>query len=68
MLKNHQKLLNQGITGTYPTMVCTTPNKPGKIRVVLDLGKEHHNVSINKEVLPGPDLPNQIVGVSLRFR
>ena len=68
MLKNHQKLLNQVIAGTYPTIVCTTPNKPGKIRVVFDLSAEHHSVSISKELLPGPDLTNQIVEVLLRFR
>ena len=61
-------MLNQAIVGTYPTIVCTTPNKPGKILVVLDLSAEHHGVSINKELLPGPDLTNQIVGVLLRFR
>ena len=43
-------------------------NKPRKIRVVFDLSAEHHGVSINKELLPGPDLTNQIVGVLLRFR
>ena len=44
------------------------PNKPGKIRVVFDLSAEHHGISINKELLSGPDLTNQIVGVLLRFR
>ena len=44
------------------------PNKPGKIRVSLDLSAENHGVSFNKELLPGPDLTNQIVGKLLRFR
>ena len=44
------------------------PNKLGKIGVLFDLSAQHHGVSINKEVLPGPDLTNQIVGVLLRFR
>ena len=44
------------------------PNKPGKIRVVFDLSAEFHGASINKALLPGPDLINQIVGVLLRFR
>ena len=68
MLKNHQKLLNQVIAGTHPTMVCTTPNKPRKIRVVFDLSAEHYVVSINKKLLPGPDLTNQIVEVLLCFK
>ena len=44
------------------------PNKPGKIRVVFDLSAEYHGTSINKQLLSGPDLANQIVGVLLRFR
>ena len=43
-------------------------NKSEKICVVSDLSAEHHGVSINKESLSEPDLTNQIVGVSLRFR
>ena len=59
MLKNHQKLPQHGVYH---------PNKPGKIRVVFDLSAEHHCVSINKELLPGSDLTNQIVGVLLCSR
>ena len=44
------------------------PNKPGKIRVVFNLSADFHETSINKALLPGPDLTNQIVGVLLRFR
>ena len=44
------------------------PNKPGKIRVVFDLSAEHKGTCLNKELLPGPDLTNQIIGVLLRFR
>ena len=44
------------------------PNKPGKICVVFDLRAEFQGTSINKSLLPGPDLTNQIVGVLLRFR
>ena len=68
MLKNHRKLLNQITAGTYPTMVCNTPQQTGKIRFAFVFIAEHHGVSINKELLPGPDLTNQIVGVLLRFR
>ena len=42
-------------------------NKPGKIHMVFDLSAEFHGTSINKALLPGPDLTNQIVGVLLRF-
>ena len=42
-------------------------NKPEKIHVVFDLSAEFHGTSINRALLPGPDLTNQIVGVLLRF-
>ena len=44
------------------------PNKPGKIRVVFDLSADYKVRCINRELLSGPDLTNQIAGVLLRFR
>ena len=44
------------------------PNKPGKIRVVFDLGAKYKGTCLNKEPFSGPDLTNQIIGVLLRFR
>ena len=43
-------------------------NKPGKIRMVFDLSAEYKGTCLDKELLPGPDLTNQIIGVLLRFR
>ena len=43
-------------------------NKPGKTRIVFDLSTEFQGTSINKSLLPGPDLDSQIVDVLLRFR
>ena len=43
-------------------------SKPGKIPVVFDFSAEFQEALINKSLLPGPDLANQIVGVLLRFR
>ena len=42
--------------------------KPGKITIAFDCGAEFHGTSLNKELLPGPDLTNQLVGVLTRFR
>ena len=39
------------------------PNKPGKIRVVFDLSAEYKGICLKKELLPRPDLTNQIMGV-----
>ncbi|PFX27723.1 hypothetical protein AWC38_SpisGene7574 [Stylophora pistillata] len=44
------------------------PRKPDQIRVVFDSSAEFHGVSLNKELLPGPDLKNSLTGVLMRFR
>ena len=44
------------------------PNKPGKIRVVFDLTADYKGRCINRELLSGPGLTNQIAGVLLRFK
>ena len=44
------------------------PAKPSKIRVVFDCSAEYVGRSINKELMAGPDLTNQIVGTLIRFR
>ena len=43
-------------------------NKPNKIRVVFDCSTEYQGRSLNSELMPGPDLTNQIIGVLIRFR
>ena len=44
------------------------PNKLAKIRVVYDCSSEFQGRGLNKELLSGPYLTNQIVGVLSRFR
>ena len=39
-----------------------------KIRVVFDCSARFDGVSLNKSLMSGPDLTNQIVGVITRFR
>ena len=43
------------------------PNK-GKIRVVFDCNPQYKGNSINQNLLSGPDLTNQLIGVLHRFR
>ena len=57
-----------GKTWYLPHHAVYHPNKPGKIRVVFDLSAECKGTSLNKELLSGPDLTNQVMGVLLRFR
>ena len=44
------------------------PKKPGKVRVVFDCAAKANNRSLNEELLRGPDLTNNLVGVLSRFR
>ena len=44
------------------------PKKPNKIRVVFDCAAEYQNESLNKHLLQGPDLTNNLSGVLCRFR
>ena len=57
-----------GKTWYLPHHAVYHPNKPGKMRVVFDLSAECKGTSLNKELLSGPDLTNQVMGVLLRFR
>ena len=43
-------------------------SKPSKIRVAFDCSAQFPGKSLNKELLPGPNLTNPIVGVLTRFR
>jgi hypothetical protein len=44
------------------------PKKPDKIRVVFDCSAEFKGESLNRHLLQGPDLTNNLVGVLVRFR
>lgn len=51
-----------------PHLGVVHPAKPGKLRVVHDAAACVKGVSLNSQLLPGPDLSNSIVGVLCRFR
>ena len=44
------------------------PNKPGKVRCVLNGASKFHSTSLNKSLLVGPDLLQNLVFVLLHFR
>lgn len=59
---------NDGRVWYLPHFGVYHPKKPDQIRVVFDSSAEFQGVSLNKELLPGPDLMNSLVGVLFRFR
>jgi hypothetical protein len=44
------------------------PQKPEKLRVVFDAAAMHKGISLNNQLMHGPDLNNNLLGVLLRFR
>ena len=56
-----------GKTWYIPQHGIYHPSKPGKIQVVFDCSAKFNGISINKELLSGPDLTNQLVGVLIGF-
>ena len=48
-----------------PHHAVLNPNKPGKVRMVMDAKAKYNNVSLNDKLLVGPDLLNNLCGVLL---
>ena len=44
------------------------PSRPGKIRVVFEYSAQFHGISVNKSLIAGLDLTNQIIVVFIKFR
>jgi len=44
------------------------PQKPGKARVVFDFAATFEGTSLNDQLLQGPYLPNELLGVVIRFQ
>ena len=44
------------------------PSKPGKVRIVFNCSTNHGATSLDHNLLSGPDLTNQLIGILLRFR
>ena len=59
---------NDGRVWYLPHFGVYHPKKPEQIRVVFDTSAEYQGVSLNKRLLPGPDLMNSLMGVLNRFR
>ena len=51
-----------------PHHPAINPNKPGKVRRVLNGAAKFHGTSLNKSLLTGPNLLQNLIHVLLRFR
>ena len=51
-----------------PHHPVVNPNKPGKVRRVLNGAAKYHGASLNKSLLTGSDLLQNLIYVLLRFR
>ena len=51
-----------------PHHPVTHPMKPCKVRIVFDCAAKYHGISLNQQLLQGPDFTNPLVGVLTRFR
>ena len=59
--------INSNVQFFLPHHVVFHPQKPNKYRVVFDCTAKFHGRSFNDELLSGPDLMNNLVGVLFRF-
>ena len=55
-------------TNYIPHHFVLEPKKPGKIRIVFDASSKFNGSSLNDNLLPGPNLLNNLVAVLSRFR
>lgn len=60
--------LNDGSVWYIPHHGVYHPKKPGKIRIVFDCSAEYEGEVLNRHLLQGPDLTNNLTGILCRFR
>ena len=60
--------VNDSTVWFLPHHCVVSESKPGKVRQVYDCAAKVRGVSLNNQVLKGPDLNNKLVHVLLRFR
>ena len=72
--KNYAKLVHDNFQITskkvwyIPHHSVINPHKPDKLRVVFDSNAEYKDISLNKSLMQGPHLINDLVAILSRFR
>ena len=72
--KNYAELVHDNFQITskkvwyIPHHSVITPHKPDKLRVVFDCSAEYKGISLNKSLMQGPHLMNDLVAILSRFR
>ena len=67
-LEQNERDITSLKTWYLPHHAVTNSHKPGKLRVVFDAAAQFAGVSLNNQLLTGPDLLRNLTGVLLRFR
>ena len=68
IIPQDQMQRNDGKVWYLPHHGVYSVKKPDKIRVVFDCSAVYEGISLNSQLLQGPDLTNSLLGVLLRFR
>ena len=71
--KGYAEPVEDGCSGSghswfLPHHPVLSPNKPRKVRIVFDCASRCKGVSLNDELMQGPQLMNSLLGVLTRFR
>ena len=54
-------------TNYLPHHGVLNPHKPGRVTVVFDASTKFQNSSLNRNLLAGPDLLNNLVSILIKF-
>ena len=66
-LTSQELSVNVATKWYLPHHPVVNPNKPNKVRVVFDCAARYSNISLNDNLMRGPDLMNSLIGVLTRF-
>ncbi|XP_028413873.1 uncharacterized protein LOC114536722 [Dendronephthya gigantea] len=67
-LTKKEEITRTNKTWYLPHHPVVNPHKPGKVRAVFDAASKYGATSLNDQLLVGPDLTNNLVGILIRFR